>query len=72
MHDPEDASDDAELISRLFALLTSKFEDAATIAVDGQGTLPPEQLRDFAVKLESLVSEAAILSAAIRAMLRRT
>jgi len=39
------------LISRLFALLTAKFEDAAGIAADCQGRRPGDELENKAVCL---------------------
>lgn len=69
MEDPDDHEDRAELISRMFALLTAKLEDAATIAAECQGRLPPQQLRERAGTLEDLVGETATLSAAVAALI---
>lgn len=70
MDDAEDQENPAELISRMFALLTAKLEDAATIAAECQGRLPSEQLREGAAKLEDLVSQTATVAAAVSALLR--
>ena len=70
MDDAEDQENRAELISRMFALLTAKLEDAATIAAQCQARLPPEQLRDTAAELEHLVSQTATVAAAVSALLR--
>jgi hypothetical protein len=72
MNDPEDQENLAELISRMFALLTAKLEDAATIAAECQARLPLEQLRGGAAKLEDLVSEAGTVAASVSALLRDT
>lgn len=67
--DPEDPENRAELISRMFALLTAKLEDAATIAAECQSRLPPEKLRAEAAKVQDLVSETATVTAAVSALL---
>jgi len=69
MDDLEDQENRAELISRIFALLTAKLEDAAAIAADCQAKLPAEQLREGTAKLEDLVNEPATLGAAVAALL---
>lgn len=72
MIDPEDQENRVELISRMFALLTAKLEDAATICAECQGRLPPEQLREGATKVEDLVSQTATVAAAVTALLHDT
>jgi hypothetical protein len=69
MDDPEDQENRAELISRMFALLTAKLEDAATIAAECQARLSPAQLLEGAAKLEDLVSQTATVAAAVSALL---
>ena len=44
MVDREREEQRADLVSRLFVLLTSRFEDAATIAAECQGMKPAEEL----------------------------
>lgn len=70
MQDREEQARQADLIARLFALMTGKLEDAAGIATDGQGRRPPEQLLAFADELETLVSEVATMCAAASALLK--
>lgn len=70
MDDPEDQVNRAELISRMFALLTAKLEDAATIAAECQARLSPEQLGVGAAKLEDLGAETATIAAAVSVLLR--
>ena len=65
----EDQESRAELISRMFALLTGHLEDAATVAAECQARLSPEQLRAGANKLEDVFSQAATVAAAVSALL---
>lgn len=69
MDDAEDQEQRAELVSRLFALLTAKLEDGAAIAGNCQARLTAAQLRDGAAELGELVSEAGTLAAAVSALL---
>lgn len=57
--------DQADLISRLFALLTAQLEDGATLAMEGQGrqTLPDQHER--AQALEAQVRDAHTLAQAV-------
>lgn len=55
--DQEEAAERAELISRMFALVTAKLEDGATIAAESQRRLPTEELRASAAKLRGLAHE---------------
>ena len=57
MDDCEAQEERAELISRTFALITAKCEDAATLAAESQGRQPSEVLRENAEKLRDLTSE---------------
>jgi hypothetical protein len=59
----------ADLISGLFAVLTAKLEDAATIAADCQAARPSCELVDGAGKLAELCREALILTSAVSAIL---
>jgi hypothetical protein len=70
MDDAEDQEQRAELVSRLFALLTAKLEDASAIAANCQARLTAAQLRGGAADLGDLVSEAGTLAAAASALLR--
>jgi len=66
MDDPEAAQERAELLSGMFALITVKLEDAATIAVDCQGRVPPEDLLEHGQKLRELITETStVLDAAL-------
>ncbi len=58
-------------ISRAFALLTAKLEDASTLAVEGQGPQGDDQLLDFARQIAELAGEAATISGALAALLTR-
>lgn len=57
--DEEQPRERADTISRLFALITMKLEDAARIAAECQARRPEDQLLDAAEKLSALISEAA-------------
>jgi hypothetical protein len=70
MGDAEDKEQLAELVSRLFALLTAKLEDASAIAANCQARLTAGQLRSGAADLEDLAAEAGTLAAAASALLR--
>jgi hypothetical protein len=59
-----------ELVRRLFALLTAKLEDGATLAADGQGRdVPPDAQGDLANRLHGLGEETKTLSDAVLAIL---
>ena len=65
-----DDDDRQELVRRLFALLTMKFEDAAATAADGQGPRQDQSVqRDLASRLIGIGSEVAVLAEAIIAIL---
>ena len=58
----------AERLSRLFALITMKLEDAAEIAADCQGHRPRDELMQGDERLETLLSVAeTIVAAALNA-----
>ena len=61
----------AEQLSAVFALLTGKLEDAATIAADGQGPHPDADLLGYASQITELANEAATIAGAIAALLTR-
>lgn len=54
----------AQLISRMFALITMKCEDGAAIAATGQGKQNSQQHKDLAGQLLALSEECATLAAA--------
>lgn len=60
----------ADLISRLFALITMNLEDSAGIAADCQGRRPVAGLREGAEKLDVLLSEASTVVAAVASLLK--
>ena len=65
-------SSDDELIARLFAMLTAKFEDAATIAASGQARdVERGKLLDAASSLATISEEAATLIRTVEALLGR-
>ena len=59
----------AEQLSAMFALLTGKLEDAATIAADGQGRHPDKELLGYVNRIAKLANEAATIAGAIAASL---
>lgn len=66
--DMDDAAH-AELISRLFALLTMKFEDGAAEAVKGQGRGKDRQtIEQLANHAQSIGEEIALIAEAARAL----
>lgn len=58
-----------EQISRTFALLTAKLEDAATLAVEGQGPQPDDALHVLARQVADLAGESATIAVALAALL---
>lgn len=63
---------DSELIARMFALLTAKFEDAAAIAASYQAKESiADERREALSVLASLNEEVATLIAATRRVLTR-
>lgn len=69
MNVSEDPDERADLISRLFALLTARLEDAAAIAAECQGRGSREDHGHRAHQLASLIDEAATVNQAILALL---
>ena len=67
--DEEQQRQRADLISRLFALITMKLEDAAGIAADCQGRRPFGELHVPAKKLDVLISDVATVLAGTAALL---
>jgi hypothetical protein len=67
-----ESEDRAELLGRMFALMTAKFEDAATRAVEGQSAKAGFPMRkELAAELRSAAEEAAILTEAAAALCDR-
>ena len=69
MNDSEAQEERADLISRTFALITAKCEDAATLGAECQGRQPSEVLRENAEKLRDLMSETSTVIDCITALL---
>jgi hypothetical protein len=64
--------DRQELVRRLFALLTAKFEDGAGLAANGQRPdAAPEAQTALANRLHALGEEIATLSDAVLAILAK-
>ena len=70
MVDQERQDQRADLVSRVFAQLTGRFEDAATIAAECQGALPVEELVKGAEQLRDIGQDAATVAEAIAAIIR--
>lgn len=65
-----DENERAELISRMFALLTMKFENGAAEAVKGQGRGKDAQtIEQLANQLQAIGEEIAIVAGAARALM---
>ena len=65
-----DDDEKAELISRLFALLTSRFEDGAQIALERQGTgHDTDDLRSSANRIWGISEEILTIAMATSALL---
>lgn len=62
----------SEQITRTFALLTAKLEDAATLAVEGQAIQADGQWNELALRIADLAGEAATIAGALGALLEAT
>ena len=71
MDDPQSPTERAELISRMFALITGKLEDATALAAECQGRRPAEELRGKSEELARAIDEAMTLSQAALVVLER-
>lgn len=69
MEDREAQEERADLISRTFALITAKCEDAATLAAKSQGRQLSAVLREKAEMLRDLMSETSTVIDCITALL---
>jgi hypothetical protein len=69
--DSDGINDDAraELISRLFAMLTARFEDAAALAAEGQGKHSDDRLGEIAMLLVGVSDDVMTLARAVGAVL---
>lgn len=72
MEDLEVEGERTVLISRLYALLTAKLEDAAAIAGDCQARRPAAELRKGAWALIALAEEVLTVASAVAALLEHT
>lgn len=72
MNDEVQDEDRAEHLSAVFALLTGKLEDAATLAADGQGRHPDDELLVRASQIAVLANEAATIAGAVAALMNST
>ena len=72
MVDQERQDERADLVSRLFAQLTSRFEDAATIAAECQGDRPAEELKRGAEGLREIGQDAATVAEVIDELIEHT
>lgn len=70
MDDRHDDDDRAELIRRLFAVLTQEMEDAAALAVDGQARLHQSEALQLARRLLSGTERSMAITRTILALLR--
>ena len=68
--DQEEQEERTELVSRMFALLTAKLEDAATLAAESQGRHAIAELIENASALRELVREALIVVDGVEALIR--
>ena len=59
----------SEQISRAFALLTAKLEDAAALAVEGQGPRADEALVVLAAQIADFAGESATIAGALAGLL---
>ena len=72
MTDEAEEEHRADQLSAVFALLTGKLEDAATLAADGQGSHPNDELLVRASQIAELANEAATIAGAVAALLYST
>lgn len=66
-----DAQEQGELLSRLFAMLTTTMEDGAALAVEGQGKTPLEKRLELAGRIEGLGEDILTLSRAVQTIVER-
>lgn len=66
----EEQQQRSELISRMFALITGKLEDAATLAAESQGRYSTKELTENAAAPRELVSEVLTVVDAIEGLVR--
>jgi hypothetical protein len=67
-----DESERRDLAARMFALLTARFEDGATVALDGQGRKVADDMRSgLAERLRAIAAEILILAEAVAVICER-
>ena len=71
MDDREAQEKRSELVSRTFALITAKCEDAATLAAECQGDHSDQLLRENGERLRDLISEAGTIVDCVMELLCR-
>ena len=59
----------ADLVSRLFAMLTARFEDAAALAAEGQGKRSDDRLGEIARELVEVSDDVMTLARAVGVVL---
>jgi hypothetical protein len=64
MEEQELSNRRADLVSRLFAMVTAKLEDGATLAAQCQARLPLAELNRGIEQLQSLIDEAETITCA--------
>ena len=69
MSDEAEDEHRAQQLSAVFAILTGKLEDAATLAANGQGRHPEDELLVCASQIADLANEAATIAGAVAALL---
>lgn len=69
MCDEADEEVRAEHLSAVFALLTGKLEDAATLAVDGQCRHSDHALHGYANQIAELAKETATIAGVLAVLL---
>lgn len=69
MDEEADREHRSDRIARTFAVLTAKLEDAAALAVEGQGRHSEEELKKLAEQIAELAGEVATVAEALGALL---
>lgn len=66
-----DETEHAQLISKLFALITMKCEDGVSEAIKGQGReTQPDKLEDLANRLQQVGEEIVVIAGAARELVQ--
>ena len=69
MNDEAEREHRGDQIARAFALLTGKLEDAAALAVEGQGKRSEEELEKLSQQIAELAGEVATVAGALGALM---